>query len=355
MNRCNTIDSAQALKPLPDNPQRQAHPLPSPMSLGAMLPLGAQLSQQVQQHRNAIRQIISGADPRCLVVLGPCSIHDEVAALDYARRLSALAAQVNDRLLLVMRAYLEKPRTAVGWKGMLLDPDRNGGDLAQGLLRSRRLLRALAELGQPLATEALSPFAMEYLGDLVSWSAIGARTTESQTHREMASGLDMPVGFKNATDGSIASAINAMRAASQPHHHMGLSADGAAAMVTTRGNADTHLVLRGGRGIRNYDAASVNAAVQALQQAAVSPAVMVDCSHDNAGKQAERQPGIALEVMAQRQAGQQQIIGLMLESFIAGGRQDDKTPLTYGCSITDPCISWEQTEQLIGQLYDMAT
>ena len=250
-----------------------------------------------------------------------------------------------------MRAYLEKPRTTVGWKGLLYDPERTGaGDLNEGLRRSRRLLLNLAAMGLPLATEALSPFAMDFLGDLVSWTAIGARTTESQVHREMVSGLPMPTGFKNGTDGGIAVATNAMKSASHPHHHLGVSATGAPVMITTRGNPDTHLVLRGGRGITNYDAASIEQAVGALAEAGLSTAVMVDCSHDNACKQAERQLDIAREVMAQRRAGNQHIRGLMLESFLEPGRQDDGEDLRYGCSITDPCLGWAQTEALIRSL-----
>jgi 3-deoxy-7-phosphoheptulonate synthase len=274
-----------------------------------------------------------------------------VAALEYGKKLKALADDVSDRFLIVMRAYLEKPRTTVGWKGLLYDPERTGaGDLNEGLRRSRRLLLNLAAMGLPLATEALSPFAMDYLGDLVSWSAIGARTTESQVHREMVSGLPMPTGFKNGTDGGIAVATNAMKSASHPHHHLGVSATGAPVMITTRGNPDTHLVLRGGRGITNYDAASIEQAVGALAEAGLSTAVMVDCSHDNACKQAERQLDIAREVMAQRRAGNQHIRGLMLESFLEPGRQDDGEDLRYGCSITDPCLGWAQTEALIRSL-----
>ena len=226
---------------------RQELALPTPAELKGRFPADDALLAEIAGHRQAIRSILRGEDPRTLIVLGPCSIHDEVAALDYAHRLKALSDEVSDRYLLVMRAYLEKPRTTVGWKGLLYDPERTGrGDLHQGLVRSRRLLLALASLGLPLATEALSPFAMDYLGDLVSWTAIGARTTESQVHREMVSGLPMPVGFKNGTDGGIEVAINAMKSAAHPHHHMGVSATGLPVMVSTRGNRDTHLVLRGG-------------------------------------------------------------------------------------------------------------
>jgi 3-deoxy-7-phosphoheptulonate synthase len=250
-----------------------------------------------------------------------------------------------------MRAYLEKPRTTVGWKGLLYDPDRTGqGDLNEGLVRSRRLLLNLADMGLPLATEALSPFTMDYLGDLVSWTAIGARTTESQVHREMVSGLPMPVGFKNGTDGSVGVAVNAMKSAAHPHQHFGVSDTGAPAMINTCGNPDTHLVLRGGRGMTNYDADSIRQAMAALNAGGVSLSVMVDCSHDNACKQAEKQLDIAREVVAQRQEGNQNIIGLMLESFLEPGRQNDGDDLLFGCSITDPCLGWDQTEALLRAL-----
>ncbi len=325
--------------------------LPTPQQLRHDMPVPAALSQQIDRHRQSIRRVLHGDDPRTLVVVGPCSIHDEVAALEYGEKLAALADQVSDRFLIVMRAYLEKPRTTVGWKGLLYDPARTGaGDLHEGLIRCRRLLLNLAELGLPIATEALSPMAMDYLADLVSWSAIGARTTESQIHRELVSGLPMPVGFKNGTDGGMTVAINAMKSAAHGHHRLGMTAAGVPAMVTTAGNPDTHLVLRGGRGLTNYDAGSIAEAVAALTAAGVSPAIMVDCSHDNARKQAERQLDIAREVMAQKQTGNDHIRGLMLESFLQPGRQDDGDELVYGCSITDPCIGWEQTEALLRSL-----
>ncbi len=326
-------------------------PLPTPVQLHETLPLEEGMRRRIHQHRQTIRRVLNGADPRTLVVIGPCSIHDEVAALEYGERLASLADELSDRFVLVMRAYLEKPRTTVGWKGLLYDPERTGrGDLALGLLRSRRLLLNLVELGLPLATEALSPLAMDYIEDLVSWTAIGARTTESQIHRELVSGLASPTGFKNGTDGSLTVAINAMKSAAHPHHRLGLQADGSPAMLTTAGNADTHLVLRGGRGTTNYDAGSVNAALAALEDAGLEPRVMVDCSHDNACKQAQRQIDIAREVMAQKAAGNHRIRGLMLESFLVPGRQNDGRELVYGQSITDACIGWEQTEALLRRL-----
>jgi 3-deoxy-7-phosphoheptulonate synthase len=326
-------------------------PLPTPAQLRRDFPVPEKLQGQIAGQRDAVRRILNGEDDRLLIVVGPCSIHDEVAALEYGARLAELAREVSDRFLLVMRAYLEKPRTTVGWKGLLYDPERTGqGDLNEGLVRSRRLLLNLADMGLPLATEALSPFAMDYLGDLVSWTAIGARTTESQVHREMVSGLPMPVGFKNGTDGGVAVAVNAMKSAAHPHQHFGISQTGAPAMLTTQGNPDTHLVLRGGRGITNYDADSIQNAMAALEAGGVSSSVMVDCSHDNACKQAERQLDIARDVLAQRRNGNRQIRGLMLESFLEPGRQNDDGELIYGCSITDPCLGWDQTQELIRSL-----
>ncbi|GGE52617.1 phospho-2-dehydro-3-deoxyheptonate aldolase [Streptosporangium jomthongense] len=330
---------------------RQETALPTPAELRQRLPVNEHLARQVGRHRQAVRDILHARDDRTLIVVGPCSIHDEVAALEYGEKLKTLADAVSNRFLIVMRAYLEKPRTAVGWKGLLYDPERTGaGDLNAGLLRSRRLLLNLAEMGLPLATEALSPFAMDYLGDLVSWTAIGARTTESQIHREMVSGLPMPAGFKNGTDGGISVALNAMKSGAHPHHHLGVSSHGAPVMVSTPGNPDTHLVLRGGRGITNYDEASIQQAAQSLSEAGLSAAIMVDCSHDNACKQAERQIDVAREVMRQKHSGNTSIRGLMLESFLEAGRQDDGDDLRFGCSITDPCLGWEQTEALLRSL-----
>lgn len=342
-----TLDSQQ----LSGCQNRQETRLPTALELRAQFPVSEAATRRIAGYREQVRQVLHGEDDRVLIVMGPCSIHDEDAALDYARRLKALADEVSDRFLIVMRAYLEKPRTTVGWKGLLYDPERTGdGNLKLGLERSRRLLLALTDLGLPVATEALSPFMMDYLGDLVSWTAIGARTTESQIHREMVSGLPMPVGFKNGTDGGTAVAINAMKSGAHPHHHMGISHCGSPAMISTPGNPDTHLVLRGGRGMTNYDELSIARALEELELAGVNRAVMVDCSHDNARKQAERQMEIARDVMAQRRAGNDAIRGLMLESFLVFGRQDDSDELIYGCSLTDPCLGWEQTEALIRSL-----
>ncbi|MEQ6884721.1 3-deoxy-7-phosphoheptulonate synthase [Salicola sp. Rm-C-2C1-2] len=325
--------------------------LPTPAELRRQLPCPEELAAQVEGQREAVRAILRGEDDRLLVVVGPCSVHDEVAALEYGERLAELAATLQDRCLIVMRAYLEKPRTTVGWKGLLYDPERTGeGDLAQGLVRSRRLLLNLAQLGLALATEALNPMAVDYLSDLVSWTAVGARTTESQLHREMASQLPMPVGFKNGTDGSHGMALNAMQSAASPHYRLGTDLHGRPAMIQTPGNPDTHLVLRGGRGITNYDEASVTAAQQQLRESGLNPSVMVDCSHDNACKEHGRQPDIARELLRQRNAGNRRIIGIMLESFLVDGKQKDHGELTHGQSITDPCLGWDDTVRLLQRM-----
>ncbi|MCK7545935.1 3-deoxy-7-phosphoheptulonate synthase [Marinobacter bryozoorum] len=356
MNMPLDVRTTQEARPVdtvtdPEPTRPVATALPTPAQLRSDVSVPEYLAAQIARHRQQIRDILNGDDDRLLVVVGPCSIHDEMAALEYGEKLSALADEVSDRMLIVMRAYLEKPRTTVGWKGLLYDPERTGeGNLGDGLVRSRRLLVNLAHLGLPLATEALSPLAMDYLDDLVSWTAIGARTTESQIHRELVSGLPMPTGFKNGTDGSIGVAVNAMKSAAHGHHRLGFNGDGQPAMITTGGNPDTHLVLRGGRGITNYDADSINASAQALEAAGVNSAIMVDCSHDNACKQPERQPDIAREVIAQRRAGNRAVRGLMIESFLEEGRQDDGDELTYGLSITDPCLGWADTENLLRSL-----
>jgi len=327
-------------------------PLRTPRQLKADLPLNEALALQIDQQRQQIRDLLNGNDDRLLIVTGPCSIHDEAAVLDYGRRLAALNEQLSDRLLIVLRAYVEKPRTSIGWKGLAYDPERNGkGDMALGLERSRSIMLQLAELGLPLATEALNPLVMRYLDDLVSWTAIGARTAESQTHREMVSHLPMPVGIKNSTDGSAANAVNAMISARHSHHTLGVDVDGQMAMLDTPGNPDTHLVLRGGRGITNYDASSIASALAELEKGNCHAKVLVDCSHDNACKQHERQVAIAQEVVAQRVAGNRGILGLMLESFIQAGRQNDDGTLQYGQSITDACIGWDETAQLLKDLH----
>ncbi|MDK2777796.1 MAG: 3-deoxy-7-phosphoheptulonate synthase [Pseudomonadota bacterium] len=327
-------------------------PLSTPRQLKAELPLSDDLAVQVEQQRQQIRDLLEGNDQRLLIVTGPCSIHDEEAVLDYGRRLAGLNEQLKDKMLIVMRAYVEKPRTSIGWKGLAYDPARDGkGNMAEGVRRSRAIMLKLAAMGLPLATEALNPLVMRYLDDLVSWTAIGARTSESQTHREMVSHLPMPVGIKNSTDGSATNAINAMISARHSHHTLGVDVDGQMAMLDTPGNPDTHLVLRGGHGLTNYDADSIAASLAELEKGGCYAKVMVDCSHANACKQHERQIPIAHEVVDQRIAGNEGILGLMLESFIAAGRQNDSGELQYGQSITDACIGWTETEQLLRDIY----
>lgn len=325
----------------------------SPNALKQKLPLTANLSVQIEQQRQQLRQALAGQDKRFLVMVGPCSIHDEQAALEYGQRLAQLSEQLQDKLHIVMRAYVEKPRTTVGWKGLVYDPQRNNqGNMAEGLQRSRQLMLQLAQLGLPLATEALNPLVIHYLDDVISWVAIGARTAESQPHREMVSHLPMPVGIKNSTDGCANNAINAMQAAASSHHTLGIDAQGQLAMLTTPGNSDTHLVLRGGHGITNYDEVSIKAAQAELKKAQCHAKVLVDCSHANSSKQFERQVPIALHV-AQQRLTNPDILGVMLESFLVEGRQEDVEPLRYGCSITDACISWQVTEQLLKDIYDI--
>lgn len=325
--------------------------LSTPAALRQALPVSAALAHRIQQHRNAIRAVLGGQDDRLLVITGPCSLHDPEAALDYGRRLAALADEVGDRLLIVMRAYVEKPRTTVGWKGLLHDPHLDeSNDLEAGLRVSRRLLIELAELGVPIATEILSPAVANYLEDTLSWAAIGARTTESQTHRELVSGLDMPVGFKNGTDGELGAALDAIQAASCPHRHFGLDDSGQSALVTTTGNPDAHLILRGGRQGPNYDGASVQAAARALGDAGNNSRLIVDCSHANSGKDALRQPEVAEQVLAQRREGSQAIAGLMLESHLETGKQPLGPALRYGLSVTDACLGWAPTAALLRRL-----
>lgn len=325
--------------------------LPSPFQLKQQLPLSSALSGQVERHRQAVKAILDGEDDRLLVIVGPCSLHDPHAALEYAERLAALSRQVDDQLLLVMRAYVEKPRTTVGWKGLAYDPHLDGSDDMQGgLALSRQLMLGMLERGLPVATELLQPMAAGYFDDLLSWAAIGARTTESQIHREMVSGLGLPVGFKNGTDGGVGIACDAIRSAAHAHRHFGLDAQGHPAIVETLGNPDTHLVLRGGHQGPNYDAASLEQARQGLYKAGIRPRLMVDCSHANSGKDPLRQPQVFNQVLQQRLQGDRSIIGMMLESHLFEGCQAlGKAPLRYGVSITDGCLGWGATEALLSE------
>ncbi|WP_278379525.1 3-deoxy-7-phosphoheptulonate synthase [Stutzerimonas kunmingensis] len=330
--------------------RRSAQPLPSPAVLRQRLPLNDALAARIHNDRNAIRAVLDSRDPRLLVVVGPCSLHDPVAALEYAERLSALTPDVSDQLLLVMRAYVEKPRTTVGWKGLVYDPHLDGsGNMAEGLHLSRRLMLDILETGLPIATELLQPLAAGYFDDLLGWAAIGARTSESQIHRELVSGLDLPVGFKNGTDGGLGIACDAMRSAEHPHQHFGIDDLGHPALLQTRGNPDTHLVLRGGHGAPNYDAASVATARRALEKQGIAPRIMVDCSHANSGKDPLRQSAVLESVIEQRLAGDMSLRGVMLESHLFDGCQPLSGELRYGVSITDGCLGWTATEQMLRQ------
>lgn len=329
------------------------HVLMTPEQLKAEFPLSVEQEAQIAHARETISDIIAGRDPRLLVVCGPCSIHDPEAAIEYARRFKALAAEVSDSLYLVMRVYFEKPRTTVGWKGLINDPHMDGSfDVEGGLKIARRLLVELVNMGLPLATEALDPNSPQYLGDLFSWSAIGARTTESQTHREMASGLSMPVGFKNGTDGSLATAINAMRAAAMPHRFVGINQAGQVCLLQTQGNPNGHVILRGGKA-PNYGPDDVAKCEKEMAHAGLKPSLMVDCSHGNSNKDFRRQPAVAESVVAQIKDGNRSIIGLMIESNIHEGNQSSEQPreaMKYGVSVTDACISWETTDALLREL-----
>ncbi|MBF8780400.1 3-deoxy-7-phosphoheptulonate synthase [Pseudomonas fulva] len=323
--------------------------LPSPHLLKQQMPLSSALADQVQMHRQTLRAILEGRDPRLLVIVGPCSIHDPRSALEYADRLAGLQAQVDEKLFLVMRAYVEKPRTTVGWKGLAYDPHLDGSDdMHSGLSLARGLMLGMLERGLPVATELLQPMAAGYFEDLLSWAAIGARTTESQIHREMVSGLGMPVGFKNGTDGSVAVACDAIRSAAHPHRHFGIDAQGFPAIIESLGNPDTHLVLRGGHAGPNHDAASVERARQGLAKAGLPARIVVDCSHANSGKDPSRQPAVLQDVMAQRARGDRSLVGVMLESHLFDGCQSlGKGALKYGVSITDGCLGWTSTETLL--------
>jgi 3-deoxy-7-phosphoheptulonate synthase len=330
--------------------------LTTPAALKAALPLTDPLAEAVRSARQTVWDILDRRDPRLLVVVGPCSIHDTAAALDYARRLRELAAEVDDSLYLVMRVYFEKPRTTVGWKGLINDPYLDDSfRIEEGMHIARKLLCDIVGLGLPVSTEALDPISPQYLQDLISWSAIGARTTESQTHREMASGLSCAVGFKNGTDGSFTVAINALRAASREHRFLGINGDGQVSVFTTRGNPYGHVVLRGGSGGPNYDSVHVRLCEQALQEAGLPGTIMVDCSHANSNKDPSLQPLVAADVAEQIIAGNRSLIGLMIESSIGPGQQSlsvGKDKLAYGVSITDGCIGWEETARCLRDLRD---
>jgi 3-deoxy-7-phosphoheptulonate synthase len=328
----------------------------TPRELKAQMPTTDGANATVARSRERIIRILRREDPRLLVVIGPCSIHDEKGALDYATRLNALRQEFADRLEIVMRVYFEKPRTTIGWKGLINDPHLDGSqDIETGLTIARRLLLGITDLGLPAATEFLDPIVPQYIADLITWAAIGARTTESQTHREMASGLSMPVGLKNNTDGSLQSAIDAMGAARHPHSFLGIDQDGVTSIVRTAGNPHTHVVLRGGRAQTNYDAESIRAAEEKLKSESLPPVLMVDCSHANSEKQHARQEDVWHSVIQQRVAGTGSLIGLMVESSLNEGNQpipQNLADLRYGVSLTDSCIGWETTERMLHWGYE---
>ena len=325
--------------------------LPTPEEVKRELPASPEAQRCVLNARTVIRDILDRRDPRLFVVVGPCSIHDLDAAREYAGRLRALAERVSPTLYLVMRVYFEKPRTTVGWKGLVNDPDMDDSfHIEKGIRMARRLLIELAEMGLPAATEALDPIMPQYLGELIAWTAIGARTTESQTHREMASGLSTPIGFKNGTDGTLGVAVNALQSVRSPHHFLGITQQGQSAVFRTRGNAYAHIVLRGGGGRPNYDSVSIALCEQALAKAGLPVNIVVDCSHGNSNKDHELQPLVAENCVNQVLEGNRSIVGLMLESHLGAGNQPipaDLGQLRYGVSVTDACIDWETTERLL--------
>ena len=327
-------------------------PLPAPTSLFAEIQRTESQTRFVIQTRHAIQTILTGNDDRFLVVVGPCSIHDVAAGREYAKKLASLAKDVSDKMLLVMRVYFEKPRTTVGWKGLIMDPNLNDtNDIPSGLREARKFLCEVLDLGVPTATELLDPITPQYIAGLISWSAIGARTTESQTHRQMASGLSMPLGFKNSTNGSITPAVNAIEAATQPQTFLGVSQEGVASAVTTKGNPFCHIILRGGDDGPNYDAKSVQSVLDQLQKAKVCPSIMIDASHANSNKDHEQQPQAFHDIICQRVAGNKHIVAAMLESNLEAGNQKLSDNLTYGQSITDKCMDWATTEALIREAH----
>jgi 3-deoxy-7-phosphoheptulonate synthase len=325
--------------------------MPSPEEVQARLPISVAAMESVITGRETIQRILDRGDSRLFAIVGPCSIHDLAAGYDYAQRLQWLAEEVKDTLVLVMRVYFAKPRTATGWKGFINDPYLDDSfRIEEGMEKARAFLLQVAGLGLPLATEALDSITPQYLGDLIAWTAIGARTAESQTHRELASGLSTPVGFKNGTDGDIQVAINAIRSAARPHSFLGLNAQGRSTIVRTRGNAYGHLVLRGGDGRPNYDTVSISIVERALAAARLPRLVVVDCSHANSSKDPELQPLVLSDCVHQIREGNRSIVGLMVESNLEGGNQpipDDLTKLKYGCSVTDPCVDWPTTEHML--------
>jgi 3-deoxy-7-phosphoheptulonate synthase len=339
------------MKPVSDIHVSSNLVLPSPADLLDRLPKSESNAKFVIQSRQAIRGIIFGNDPRLLVIAGPCSIHDTVAGLEYAERFAGLAETVKDEMLLVMRVYFEKPRTTVGWKGLIMDPRLDGSNrIEEGLHLARQFLLDVLDRGIPTATELLDPITPQYIADLICWSAIGARTTESQTHRQMASGLSMPLGFKNGTLGNLEPAINAIKAATSPQTFLGVAMDGRASAVTTTGNPDCHIILRGGDSGPNHDEQNVRKTRELLEKSGLRPAIMIDASHGNCRKDEKLMPAVFEEIVRQRAAGDASIIGAMLESNLVGGAQKFPQPLdqlVHGQSITDACFDWDTTVKLL--------
>jgi 3-deoxy-7-phosphoheptulonate synthase len=347
------LTSRSTSRQVRDQRIERVDPLLTPQQLFDELALDEARTETVLRGRDQVHGILSGEDDRLLVVVGPCSVHDVEATRDYAGRLAEVAAERADELVIAMRVYFEKPRTTIGWKGLINDPHLDGsGDVNLGLRLARELLLDVLGLGLPIGCEFLDPITPQYISDLVSWGAIGARTTESQIHRQLGSGLSMPVGFKNRTDGNVQVAVDAVRAAGVPHAFAGIDVDGRSAILHTRGNRDCHIILRGGRGRPNYGPDHVAAAIKLLSRAGLPQRVMIDVSHDNSGKDPVRQPEVAAAVGTQIAEGQEAIVGLMLESFLVGGRQDiepgrPREHLTYGQSITDGCIDWDTTVEVL--------
>jgi 3-deoxy-7-phosphoheptulonate synthase len=328
-------------------------PLTPPHEIKQELPMTEKANAVVVSARQTIRHILDREDHRLFAVVGPCSIHDPKAAMEYAERLKRLHDELKDRIYIIMRVYFEKPRTTIGWKGLINDPDLNGThQVEKGLRLARKILLDINELGLPAATETLDPITPQYIAELLSWSAIGARTTESQTHREMTSGLSMPVGFKNGTDGGLEIAVNAIQSASEPHHFLGINGEGLASVVKTTGNRYCHIVLRGGKHGPNFDALSIQDTEEILSKHGVRPAIMVDCSHGNSNKRPEKQEIVLRDIVRQIVDGNQSIVGTMIESHLHGGNQKISPEMQYGVSITDKCLDWESTERALRDAYE---
>ncbi len=343
------------MKQLADINVESFTPIITPRELKARLPMRPESAETVAHARQVVQDVLARKDRRLIGIVGPCSIHDPHAALEYAGRLQALRESVSDRIFILMRTYFEKPRTTVGWKGLLSDPYMDGShDVPAGLHTARELLLRITALGVPAATELLDPIVPQYIDDLVSWASIGARTSESQTHREMASGLSMPIGFKNSTEGNLQIAIDAMVSSRHPHHFLGIDADGKTSVVATRGNHASHVILRGGRGRPNYDPVTVLDAEERMRKAGLEPRIMVDCSHANCGKRPLLQGHVLHDVIEQRLEGTESLFGFMMESHLKAGSQkipEDVKSLEYGVSITDPCLDWDNTERFLREIH----